>query len=134
MDEPPTSDATRPHDRRIGHRLPLPSDAKLSFSERRPFRRVRRVTTEVDVVDVSVTGVAVRVLGDVRLPPGATVHLSFRGTGGTVVVRRVSEPSATGSRVYGLEVAEVSQSLLEAIRAAVGEQRNDVSWRWEQAD
>jgi hypothetical protein len=132
MDETPTSDAPLPLDRRIGRRIPLPSDATLSFPERRPFRRVRRVSTDVDVVDVSITGVAVRVLGHVRIPTGTTVRLWYRGSAGAAVVRHVTEPSSTGSRVYGLEVVEASQGLTRAIRGAVGEQRDDVSWRWEE--
>ena len=129
MDEP--TDQPRSVDRRIGQRLRVPNNASLSFVERRAFRRPRRVTLDVDVVDVSVSGIAVRVLGDARLGLEDVVRLAFRGESGSAVVRHAGEPSSTGSRVYGLEVPESAGAVSTAIRDAVGEARNDMQWRWE---
>jgi hypothetical protein len=112
----------------------MPDGARLSYSERRAFRRVRRVATEVDIVDLSVTGVAVRVLGDSRLSLGDTVSLTYRGATGAVVVRHLGDVSPAGSRVYGLEVRESSHELVDAVRRAVGAERGDVHWRWERPE
>jgi hypothetical protein len=122
MDE--LTDQPRSFDRRIGRRIRVPNNASLSFVERRAFRRARRLTVDVDVIDVSITGIAVRVFGGLRFDAGSVIRLSFRGETGSAVVRHAGDPSPTGSRVYGLEVPEATGALSEAIRVAVGEARN----------
>jgi hypothetical protein len=134
MDQSPTSEAPRAHERRIGRRVTARDGAQLSFAERRPYRRVRRVTVDVDVVDMSITGLAVKVLDGRQLTVGTVVHLTFRGASGAAVVRHAGERTEAGLHVYGLEVPDTSRALVEALRDATGAQLEDVRWRWDRSE
>ncbi|HEY4378552.1 MAG TPA: PilZ domain-containing protein [Acidimicrobiales bacterium] len=102
-------------ERRIGRRIPVSGhQVVLNVYQRSRFGNTKLVAHDAEVVDLSVSGIAVRVPNKVGLQPGDILTLSVQGLDGKVAVAS-SQAISGDALVCGLQFLDPQPPFLPVI-------------------